>query len=209
MVAGWNPLFFLKHWFHILHFPNSTGLFTKPTCRHYTKYRFSPDIASTGSSVTCSRFSKFIGAWLSGGHRVERNSNMTSTSVIVTWRLRHGVPVKVRCFLSLWCDIVLMTWTCFHYTDFGIIELNNGNIEHIIETNMGEYIELIIHPYKFQWYLNPMEINMGECILIICYSWCKVTFLLYVYKVLVICLKEGRGKHPRAWTSAQEVFGHS
>jgi hypothetical protein len=24
--------------------PNSTGLFTKPTGRHYTKYRFSPDI---------------------------------------------------------------------------------------------------------------------------------------------------------------------
>jgi hypothetical protein len=27
-------------------FPNSTGLFTKPTGRHYTKNRFSPDIAS-------------------------------------------------------------------------------------------------------------------------------------------------------------------
>ena len=43
MVAGWNS-FFLKHRFHILHFPNSTGLFTKPTGGHYTKYRFSPDI---------------------------------------------------------------------------------------------------------------------------------------------------------------------
>ena len=32
------------HIFHILHFPNSTGLFTKPTGRHYTKYRFSPNI---------------------------------------------------------------------------------------------------------------------------------------------------------------------
>jgi hypothetical protein len=27
-----------------LHFPNSTGLFTKPIGRYYTKYRFSPDI---------------------------------------------------------------------------------------------------------------------------------------------------------------------
>ena len=45
MVAGWNPLLFPKHRFHILHFPNSTGLFTKPTGRHYTKYRFSSDIA--------------------------------------------------------------------------------------------------------------------------------------------------------------------
>jgi hypothetical protein len=44
MVAGWNSLFFLKHQFHILHFPNSTGLFTKQTGRHYTKYQFSPDI---------------------------------------------------------------------------------------------------------------------------------------------------------------------
>ena len=45
MVAGWNPFLFLKHRFHILHFPNSTGLFTKPTGRHYTKYQYSPDIA--------------------------------------------------------------------------------------------------------------------------------------------------------------------
>ena len=45
MVAGWNPFFFKKHRFHILHFPNSTRLFTKPTGHHYTKYRFSPDIA--------------------------------------------------------------------------------------------------------------------------------------------------------------------
>jgi hypothetical protein len=34
---------FKRHRFHILHFPNSTGLFTKPTCRHYTKHRFSHD----------------------------------------------------------------------------------------------------------------------------------------------------------------------
>jgi hypothetical protein len=35
---------FLKHRFHILHVPNSTGLFIKPTGRHYTKYWFIPDI---------------------------------------------------------------------------------------------------------------------------------------------------------------------
>jgi hypothetical protein len=40
-----SVLFLKKHRFHIPHFPNSTGLFTKPTGRHYTKYRFSPDIA--------------------------------------------------------------------------------------------------------------------------------------------------------------------
>jgi hypothetical protein len=45
--GGWlKSVPFLKHRFHILHFPNSTGLFIKPTGRHYTKYRFSPDIGS-------------------------------------------------------------------------------------------------------------------------------------------------------------------
>jgi hypothetical protein len=46
MIASWNPFLFLKHRFHILHFPNLTGFFTKPTGHHYTKYRFCPDIAS-------------------------------------------------------------------------------------------------------------------------------------------------------------------
>jgi hypothetical protein len=31
--------------------PNSTGLFTRPTGRHYTKYRFSPDIVSKKASL--------------------------------------------------------------------------------------------------------------------------------------------------------------
>jgi hypothetical protein len=44
MVVGYNMLFYYKCRFHILHFPNSTRVFTKPTGRHYTKYRFSPDI---------------------------------------------------------------------------------------------------------------------------------------------------------------------
>jgi hypothetical protein len=30
------------------HFPHSTGLSTKPTGRHYTKYRFSPDMGPVG-----------------------------------------------------------------------------------------------------------------------------------------------------------------
>jgi hypothetical protein len=37
--------FFSKYRFHILRFPNSTGLFPKPTGHHYTEYRFFPDIA--------------------------------------------------------------------------------------------------------------------------------------------------------------------
>ena len=44
MVAGWNPFLFEKHRIHILHFPTSTGLFTKPNGCHYTKYWFSPNI---------------------------------------------------------------------------------------------------------------------------------------------------------------------
>ena len=43
MFSGWNPIF-LKHRFHILHFPNSNAFFTKSTSCHDTKYRFSPDI---------------------------------------------------------------------------------------------------------------------------------------------------------------------
>ena len=35
-----KSVLFLKHRFHILHFLNSTGLFTKPTGRHYTEYQF-------------------------------------------------------------------------------------------------------------------------------------------------------------------------
>jgi hypothetical protein len=60
MVAGWNPFLFLKHQFHILHFPNSTGLFTKPTGHHYTKYRFSPDIAKKYSHLVFLRIIKSI-----------------------------------------------------------------------------------------------------------------------------------------------------
>jgi hypothetical protein len=44
-----SVLFFEKHRFHILYFPNSTGSFTKPTGRHDTTYRwFSPDMATHG-----------------------------------------------------------------------------------------------------------------------------------------------------------------
>jgi hypothetical protein len=49
--SKWLPVeirfLFSKHQFPILHFPNSTGLFTKPTGRHYTKHHFSPDIGAT------------------------------------------------------------------------------------------------------------------------------------------------------------------
>jgi len=44
MIAGCNPFFLLKAPVSHPPLPNSTGLFTKPTGRHYTKYRFSPDI---------------------------------------------------------------------------------------------------------------------------------------------------------------------
>jgi hypothetical protein len=53
LISGF---FFQKHRFHILHFPNSTGLFTKPTGRHYTKHRFSPDIAPSVDLVAFIRW---------------------------------------------------------------------------------------------------------------------------------------------------------
>ena len=69
MVAGWNPFFFQKHRFHILHFPNSTGLFTKPTGRHYTKYRFSPDIAADADSNFIPKSRKALNFLKSVGRR--------------------------------------------------------------------------------------------------------------------------------------------
>jgi hypothetical protein len=54
VVASWNPFFLESTGFHILHFPNSTGLFTKPTGHHYTKHRFSPDIAPIVGSMVLS-----------------------------------------------------------------------------------------------------------------------------------------------------------
>ena len=45
MVAGWNPFFFSKHRFHILHFPIQPDFSQNQPARHYTKYWFSPDIA--------------------------------------------------------------------------------------------------------------------------------------------------------------------
>jgi hypothetical protein len=59
--AGKNPppqngcrlksIFFSKAPVSHPHFPNSTGLFTKPTGRHYTKYWFSLDIGMHGISL--------------------------------------------------------------------------------------------------------------------------------------------------------------
>ena len=43
---------FFKHRFHILHFPNSTKPFTKPSDRHYIKYWFSPDIGVAQGQVS-------------------------------------------------------------------------------------------------------------------------------------------------------------
>ena len=70
IVTSWKLIVFFNykmHQFHILHFPNSTGVFTKPTSRHCTKYRFSPDIGTLNpypsvfqvQRVTCWQLSVF------------------------------------------------------------------------------------------------------------------------------------------------------
>ena len=51
-------IYLKKHWFHILHFRNATRLLTKPTGHHYTKYRFSLDIALVVMS------SSKVGVWI-------------------------------------------------------------------------------------------------------------------------------------------------
>ena len=55
-----KSVFFQKHQFHILHFPNSTRLFTKPTTHHYTKYG-SP---KTLSSVLRMTYMHIIGRYV-------------------------------------------------------------------------------------------------------------------------------------------------
>jgi hypothetical protein len=88
MVAGCNPFSFQKHRFHILHFPNSTGLFTKPTGRHYTnKYRFSPDIA---------KFSFQSATW-------ERDSHSTTSTSrrSIEVKLGHGSSSISRCGIAV------------------------------------------------------------------------------------------------------------
>ena len=59
MVAGWNPLLFPKHRFHILHIPNSTGLFTRPTGHRYTKYQFSPYIKTSNKKMGINELVEF------------------------------------------------------------------------------------------------------------------------------------------------------
>jgi hypothetical protein len=84
MVARWNPVFFLKHWFHILHFTNSTGLFTKPTGRHYT---------NTGSPRTLGHGrTKFV---MKGSHHLSQSWNATSSTKWL-WAKK----------LQYWCWIV-------------------------------------------------------------------------------------------------------
>jgi hypothetical protein len=72
-------VFFLKHRFHILHFSNSTGLFTKPSGCHYTKYRFSPDIG-TGSSSKTSRKLPIVWEEIMKTYRKSIKKNQKATS---------------------------------------------------------------------------------------------------------------------------------
>ena len=90
MVPSSDPFFkffkfcmVFKHRFHILHFPNSTGLFTNPTGRHYTKYRFSPHIVR-GASSTNENYRV--------GLAPEINRQRSRAPL---WGRRHGAPVPV------------------------------------------------------------------------------------------------------------------
>jgi hypothetical protein len=105
----------LKRRFDILHFPNSTGLFTKPTGRHHTKYRFSPDIAvillqsfsnfnrghfskATGSSATNRQFSRDVG-------RNDQNLHFEVLVLIgphLKGYRRLETMIKLELFLQVW-----------------------------------------------------------------------------------------------------------
>jgi hypothetical protein len=121
MVAGWNPFFFFKSTgFTSSTFSNPNNLFTNPTGRHYTKHRFSPDIASNASKKSVS--------W-EGGHHHHHHDHMTrgSSSRIVlvlyaeygSWEIVPFLPLilmsslnnKCKCSVCvLWFACVCASW---------------------------------------------------------------------------------------------------
>jgi hypothetical protein len=142
MVAGRNPFLFLKHRFHILHFPNSTGLFTKPTGRHYTKHRFSPDIAPNQSpTLGAHTHAHAHGCWVGmgamllfmGGHgwasvlcihvsNSKSESNFSDAENTLTKNRSGSKPTILNDLLFVrsnqdWCRrthyIILNTWAQF------------------------------------------------------------------------------------------------
>ena len=87
--------FKIKHQFHILHFLNSTGLFTNPTGRHYTKYRFSPDTGVLYKSQIPLNWSIiFLKSWTSTNYF----SNSTGSSVTN----RRFSPIIHSCSVYIW-----------------------------------------------------------------------------------------------------------
>ena len=123
MVDGWNPNFFNleKHRFHILHFPNSTRLFTKPTGRHYTKYRFSPDIVinyNVGLTSTYTHtltLSKPSSIFLFAIHwmPVER---LMMTMVSIQWALFNFLRLASSC---TWAGMAATTVVYFRCIEVG------------------------------------------------------------------------------------------
>jgi hypothetical protein len=84
----------VKHRFHILHFPHSTGLFTKPTGCHYTKYRFSPDIGH-GRSLPSRIMTLHKPSWMAC--RGFYNGNTRG----VAWGSLHNVQKWYRIWLYM------------------------------------------------------------------------------------------------------------
>jgi len=151
--TGWNPpisqfvwvkpssskrlldeiqFFFLNHRFHILHFLNSTGLFTKPTGRHYTKYRFSPDIVAHHQS------------WLVPHPR---------SWMFPTPKLAHKVKLN-RCpgrFLSIiGCSPSVSKSNRLHVNDLRVIFCWIGIYSLNSSKAMGDFVEVTLN---FSWLL--------------------------------------------------------
>ena len=128
-----KSVFFFKARFHILHFSNSTVLFTKLTGRHYTKYRFSTDIASnTLIGGKGGAGPSLVHTTLEGpmeyGFKVYMGSYMISDGFcfMVTWTIfknhlsevdlgDRSTPTVHICWFSLFCEVWGPAWTKFHW----------------------------------------------------------------------------------------------
>ena len=107
MVASWNPIFFQNHRFHILHFPNSTGFFTKPTGRHYTKYRFSPDTALLDRMQNIVHF---LTVWVNKSIICFFLRFCADEQLLLQKRAYTGCSGPLPYFVERWCPIRYTLW---------------------------------------------------------------------------------------------------
>ena len=142
---------FFKHQFHILHFPNSTGLFTKPTGRHYTKHRFSLGIARAKS-----RDHKIVGAQ----KRVSKGRPKSPPKNHIVWSRILKCSVK---------SCVTGSSTKCYFNEFlfmqvlNMMEWNKNNGRECLECHglpvlSSAYLQEVVFEKKSKWPWNMIHL---------------------------------------------------